>query len=31
VWLIVAPEMQEMADALKQQIEFFGFQTKDIG
>jgi len=30
VWLIVAPEMQEMADALKQQIEFFGFQTKVI-
>ena len=31
VWLIVAPEMREMADALKQQIEFFGFQTKLIG
>ena len=30
VWLIVAPEMQEMADALRQQIEFFGFQTKVI-
>lgn len=31
VWLIVAPEMREMADALKQQIEFFGFQTKFAG
>ncbi len=30
VWLIVAPEMQEMANALKQQIEFFGFQTNAI-
>ena len=30
-WLIVAPEMREMADALKRQIEFFGFQTEVIG
>ena len=27
VWLVVAPEMREMADALARQLEFFGFQT----
>lgn len=27
VWLIVAPELQEMAAALGQQLSFFGFQT----
>lgn len=27
VWLIVAPELQEMATALGQQLSFFGFQT----
>ncbi|MFT3849433.1 MAG: diguanylate cyclase [Propionivibrio sp.] len=30
VWLVVAPEMQEMAAALRQQIDFFGFQTREI-
>lgn len=30
VWLVVAPEMKEMADALRQQIDFFGFQTQLI-
>ncbi len=27
VWLVVAPEMQEMGEALKKQISFFGFET----
>lgn len=30
VWLVVAPEMREMATALRQQIDFFGFQTREI-
>ena len=30
VWLVVAPEMLEMAAALRQQIDFFGFQTREI-
>ena len=30
VWLVVAPEMFEMARALKQQIRFFGFQLQEI-
>lgn len=30
VWLVVAPERREMADALRQQIDFFGFQTEEI-
>ena len=30
VWLVVAPEMREMAAALRQQIDFFGFQTREI-
>ena len=30
VWLVVAPEMLEMAAALRQQINFFGFQTNEI-
>ena len=30
VWLVVAPEMQEMAAALRQQIDFFGVQTREI-
>jgi diguanylate cyclase (GGDEF)-like protein len=29
-WLVVAPEMHEMAEALRQQIDFFGFKTKEI-
>ncbi len=28
VWLIAAPEMREMASALKRQLVFFGFQTQ---
>lgn len=27
IWLVVSPQVQEMANALKQQIVFFGFQT----
>ena len=27
VWLVVAPELQEMSQALSQQLNFFGFQT----
>lgn len=30
VWLVVAPEMHKMAEALKQQMEFFGFQTHEL-
>ena len=30
VWLVVAPEMREMAKALKQQIRFFGFQMQEM-
>ncbi len=30
VWLVVAPEMAEMANALRQQIDFFGFLTAEI-
>lgn len=30
VWLVVAPEMQEMATALSQQIDFFGFQILEM-
>ena len=30
VWLVVAPEMTEMAAALRQQIDFFGFQTQEV-
>ena len=30
IWLVVAPEMRDMASALRQQIEFFGFQTQEI-
>ena len=30
VWLVVAPEMREMANALRQQIDFFGFLTAEI-
>lgn len=30
VWLVVAPEMIEMAEALKKQINFFGFDTKEM-
>ena len=30
IWLVVAPEMRQMADALKQQINFFGFHTEEI-
>ena len=31
VWLIVAPDMQPTASALKKQLEFFGFQTVCLG
>ncbi len=31
VWLVVAPEMHEMAAALRQQIDFYGFLTAEIG
>jgi diguanylate cyclase (GGDEF)-like protein len=31
VWLVVAPEMQEMANALQKQFEFFGFSTETLG
>ncbi len=30
IWLVVAPDMRQMADALKQQINFFGFLTEEI-
>jgi len=30
VWLVVAPDMRDMAKALKQQIRFFGFQMQEI-
>ena len=30
VWLVVAPDMRDMARALKQQIRFFGFQMLEI-
>ncbi len=30
VWLVVAPEMQEMVEALKNQIQFFGFETMEM-
>lgn len=30
VWLVVAPEMAEMANALRQQIDFFGFLTEEF-
>jgi len=30
VWLIVAPEMQEMAGLLRKQFDFFGFQTLEM-
>ena len=30
IWLVVAPEMRDMASALRQQIEFFGFQMHEI-
>ncbi len=30
VWLVVAPEMREMAAALRQQIDFYGFQTREL-
>jgi len=30
VWMVVAPEMREMANALRQQIDFFGFLTEEI-
>lgn len=30
VWLVVAPEMGKMADALKQQMSFFGFRTEEL-
>jgi diguanylate cyclase (GGDEF)-like protein len=30
VWMVVAPEMKEMANALRQQIDFFGFVTEEI-
>ena len=30
VWLVVAPEMLEIANALKKQFEFFGFTTQKI-
>ena len=29
VWLVVAPEMHEMAEALRKQLDFFGFQTRE--
>lgn len=30
VWLVVAPEMTTLADALKQQMSFFGFRTREL-
>ncbi len=30
VWLVVAPEMQKMAEALKKQLDFFGFLTQTL-
>ena len=30
VWLVVAPEMKEMASVLRQQIRFFGFLSEEI-
>ena len=30
VWLVVAPEMKEMAEALQKQLDFFGFQTLEM-
>ena len=30
VWMVVAPEMREMANVLRQQIDFFGFLTEEI-
>jgi diguanylate cyclase (GGDEF)-like protein len=30
VWLVVAPEMRQMSLALRQQIDFYGFQTREI-
>ncbi len=31
VWLVVSDDMLEAADALRQQIDFFGFKTEEIG
>lgn len=30
VWMVVAPEMHAMAQALRQQLDFYGFQTVEI-
>ncbi|HJV93333.1 MAG TPA: diguanylate cyclase, partial [Azonexus sp.] len=31
VWLVTAPEMREMAEALSRQLSFFGFQVSQMG